>query len=398
MPMNNISLNSAQIGEYDIVICGAGISGLWLLNILITKGFSVLLIEKKSIGGIQTIASQGMIHGGQRYLLNSNASVHADTVSMLPARWNACLEGNGELDLRKVNVLSDSQVMWPTGGSLSHLAASAASHILFAKTKKLTEGEIPEALVTMKDRTVFKLPEKVLDISSLVENLYLPCKDNVRQGVVDSLSRDGRISVSGCQLRAQIIICAAGVGNEEFLSLLGAGQDKAQQRPLRQIMVKEMPFPLYGHGITTSYKPSITVTSHPLPSGGYVWYLGGAIADDVLSLTEADAISFAQKEMKRLFGHLDWSGKEWATWYGMRAEAYSHNGQLPNGPVVQQYGKAMVIWPTKLTMAPLLGDLVLNYLNENDIFPRFSGSPLLLNKLGFPPFSPFPWTQAIWSK
>ena len=56
----------------DIVICGGGGSGLWLLNILKKAGFSVLLVEKNSIGGTQTIASQGMIHGGQRYMLGNN--------------------------------------------------------------------------------------------------------------------------------------------------------------------------------------------------------------------------------------------------------------------------------------------------------------------------------------
>ena len=140
----------------------------------------------------------------------------------------------------------------------------------------------------------------------------------------------------------------------------------------------------------------MTVTSHPLPSGDYVWYLGGALADDSLSLTDNDAIEFAKGKMKEFFSHLDWSGKLWSTWDGLRAEAYSHNGQLPIGPVLQEYGSVLVTWPTKLTLAPLLGDLVLSRLTEKGVLPNHSDSPQKLLNLAFPPMSAFPWDHAVW--
>jgi hypothetical protein len=265
-----------------------------------------------------------------------------------------------------------------------------------AKTRKLDAREVPKALDGLKNLPVYELPEKVLDISSLVDVLSAPYKYQIRKGNVDSLTRDGSLTVSGVLLKAQIIICAAGLGNEELLALMDVAKEKTQRRPLRQLMVKAMPFPLYGHGITTSFKPRITVTSHPLPSGGFVWYLGGAIADETLYLTEDDAITFAKKEMYELFGHLDWAGKEWATWFTFRAEAFSQNGRLPSGPVVQEYGNAMVLWPTKLTLAPLLGDIVLARLVEKGVRPKHSGRTSLLNNMEFPPLARFPWDQASW--
>ena len=383
--------------NYDVVICGGGIAGLWLLNILSKAGFEVLLLEKVALGGVQTIASQGMIHGGQRYMIGKNTSSHAEKVAPLPGRWNACLEGRGDLDLRDVRVLNQTQVMWPTGGRLTKLVLTSASVMLKAKTRKLDGRDVPEALAGLKGVPVYELPEKVLDVASLVEVLSAPHRAKIRKGSIDSLSRDGRLTVSGLQVKAQIVICAAGLGNEELLDLLGAGKEGTQRRPLRQLMVKTMPYPLYGHGITTSYKPRVTVTSHPLHSGGYVWYLGGAIADAILSLPENEAISFAKNEMKEIFGHLDWSGKQWATWYGLRAEAYSEVGRLPNEPVVQEYGNALIIWPTKLTMAPILGDKVLSLLAEKGITPKYSGTGLRQsNDLGLPPQAWFPWEQANW--
>ena len=55
--------------KIDIAILGGGIAGLWLLNLLVSRGYSVVLLEKEALGAGQTIASQGMIHGGVKYAL-----------------------------------------------------------------------------------------------------------------------------------------------------------------------------------------------------------------------------------------------------------------------------------------------------------------------------------------
>ena len=48
----------------DIVIFGGGIAGLWLLNRLQQQGLDVILLESAGLGGGQSLASQGIIHGG----------------------------------------------------------------------------------------------------------------------------------------------------------------------------------------------------------------------------------------------------------------------------------------------------------------------------------------------
>lgn len=396
--LNRESINQPSnfIREYDIVVCGGGVAGLWLLNVLVKAGFNVILIEKHALGGNQTIASQGMIHGGQRYMLGANPSNHADIVEPLPDRWNACLEGRGELDLSEVRVLSETQVMWPTGGRLAHLALSTATHMLKAKTRKFATHEVPKALAGLTTSSIYELPEKVLDVGSLVEVLSGPHNARILRATVDSLASDGSLTVSGLQIKSQIVICAAGLGNEEFLAMLNVGAVTSQRRPLRQFMVKSMDFPLYGHGITTSYKPRITVTSYPLQSGGYVWYLGGAIADEALTLSEDDAIFFVKNEMQSLFSNLDWSAKQWAIWDCIRAEAYCQTGRLPSGPVVQEYGNALVVWPTKLTLTPMLGDYVIERLEKRGVYPFKSDSVRLISQFASPPMASFPWEQVDW--
>lgn len=389
------SLNRIE-RDCDVAIIGGGIAGLWILNILMSKGFNVILIDNKSIGGTQTCASQGMIHGGQRYLLGQNSAVHADSIAGLPQRWRSCLQGHGDIDLRGVNLLSSTQLMWPAGGVLTNFALLAAVQTLSAKTLKLDDDSIPFPLANSSGRSVFQLPEMVLDIKSLIEVLASPYLSRIGMGEVDTLDRDGRISFSGHSIRAQSIICAAGLGNEDFISILESKKRYTQRRPIRQIMVKTMPFPLFGHAITTSYQPRITVTSYPLPSGGFVWYLGGAIADKVLSFTENEAIAFAKEEMLRLFPHLDWTGKKWATWSGTRAEAYTSTGRLPVGPVIQEFNSVLCVWPTKLTLTPQLGDQVLDWLARKKIQPKYCSSYFQSLNLPVPPLEMLPWEQAIW--
>ncbi|PTB84453.1 FAD-dependent oxidoreductase, partial [Pseudidiomarina aestuarii] len=105
---------SQKIITADVVIVGAGIAGLWLHNRLSQLGYHCLLLENQKIGHAQTLSAQGIIHGGSKYALNGILSNAAQTISEMPARWKACLQGNGEIDLSSVNVFTEHQLLWST--------------------------------------------------------------------------------------------------------------------------------------------------------------------------------------------------------------------------------------------------------------------------------------------
>ena len=71
----------------DIVILGGGIAGLWLLNRLYSEGYQPLLIETKALGSGQTLASQGIIHGGLKYALSGSLTGAANVIADMPRRW-----------------------------------------------------------------------------------------------------------------------------------------------------------------------------------------------------------------------------------------------------------------------------------------------------------------------
>ena len=384
--------------EYDMIIFGGGIAGLWLGNTLKRAGYNVILIEKDKLGGGQTLASQGMIHGGQKYVLQGSVTAHAESLAKMPERWDSSFGGYGEIDLTAVNFLSETQVMWPAGSILSDVAVLGAAKLVNAETRKLKRDEFPEALKLKKKfkGPVYQLPEKVLEIRSLIQALAKNLKGRLLQGEVTELLPDGQVAVSGIVMRAQLIIFTAGTGNERALELLRIKEQHAQRRPLRQIMVRNLPYALYGHGIVGSPKPRVTVTSHPSDvPGEYIWYLGGAVAEAGAAMTDNEAIAFAQKELKDIFPDIAWAEKEWATWYGDRAEPYSAKGDLPPGPLVHQRGKILMAWPAKLTFAPALSDRVFEWLKDKDIHPTAKSAPPELPAAGI---ASYPWETAVWRK
>jgi glycine/D-amino acid oxidase-like deaminating enzyme len=383
--------------QYDMIVFGAGIAGLWLANAMKRAGYNVIVIENDRIGGGQTMASHGIIHDGREYSLQGSVTRHAASIAAMPARWDSCLDGYGEVDLTTVKVLSDHQVMWPAAQPLSDVLLQTVAQAANADARKLSLDDIPEPLCGKKSfkGSVYRLPEKVLDTRSLMLALSLPLKGRILKGTATDILPDGQVAVDGVALQAQLVVFAAGTGNERVFEMLKLKKIHTRRRPLRQVMVRSLPYPIYGHGITGAAGPRVTITSHPLSSHEYVWYLGGNIAEEGAKMTDEDALSFARSEMQDMFPAIDWATREWATWAGDRAEPFSENGELPPGPFVHQRGKILVAWPSKLTFAPALADHVFKWLEDKEIAPLVKTDPPPLPTADI---GSYPWETAVWTR
>ena len=98
--------------NFDIIIIGAGIAGLWSANQLQQMGLSVLVLEHEKIGGGQSIHSQGIIHGGIKYSLLGKLSPATKAIATMPKIWQHCFAGNGPIDLSNARLLSKHYVLW----------------------------------------------------------------------------------------------------------------------------------------------------------------------------------------------------------------------------------------------------------------------------------------------
>ena len=308
----------------DAAIVGGGVSGLWLANLLSQRGFSVVICEPRGIGGVQTLASQGIVHGGTKYALDGTAPL-AGALKEMPDRWRACLGGTGEIDLRGVGVLAE-------------------------KVDIRIGGETVE------------VDDLVLDVPSLVRRLARPIAHRIVATTVwpDSLvlnpSGIERIEFDACTIHARIVVLAAGAGNTTLAEQAGFSHAALQHRPLRQTIVRlRRRLAIFAHWMPNprDAEPTMTVTSH-----GSQLRIGGAVADAGVNRDEAAQIVLVKDLLRQAFPNIDIDSARFDTFVADRAEPASDAiRDLPDAYVARR-GNCLLCFPVKLSLAPRLGDLV----------------------------------------
>ncbi len=383
----------SNVLKADIAIFGAGIAGLWTLARLLQAGYSAVLFEKSAIGGIQTITSQGIIHGGTKYALSGSLNKSAQSIAEMPEIWRNALAGKGELDLQGTRLLSQHQHLWSSQGMLSRLTGFFASKAMRSKMLQLNGSERPLLFQNPDFKgALYQLNEPVLDVCSLVERLAKLCEGRIFKWDEQATLTPNSCLIDGFEIKIRALILAAGKGNHELLKQIGHSQPTMQLRPLHMVMLRGNLPPLHAHALGTSANPQLTITSYPLADGQQVWNLGGEIAERGNGRDQASQIKAAKGMMASLLPWLDLSHLQWSTYRIERAETKTLSGQRPDGCFVDQNRGVITIWPTKLAFAPRVAQEVLEHLKQADIQPTSSNlSPLSLER---PPFAKPPWESA----
>ncbi|WP_313651116.1 NAD(P)/FAD-dependent oxidoreductase, partial [Pseudomonas soli] len=341
----------------DVLIVGAGVAGLWLNARLRRLGYSTVLVERASLGGEQTIKSQGIIHGGTKYALHGALTGASEAIADMPRRWREALAGNGELNLSATRLLSEAHYLWSPGTLAGNLTSFFASKAVRGRVDQVKGEQLPPAL---QDRAfkgkVYRLAELVIDVPSLLANLAQLAGDSLLAGERIEPLRDGEelagLVVDGREIRAQRIVLSAGAGTADLLHALGLDQPAMQRRPLHMVLAKGPNLkPLYAHCLGGGPKPRITVTTHPAADGQWVWYLGGDIAEaDGVAREPAAQIAAAQKEIASLLPWVDQSLVRWATLRVDRAEPAQSGLVRPDNAFLADQQRLLVGWPTKLAL------------------------------------------------
>ncbi|WP_166357943.1 NAD(P)/FAD-dependent oxidoreductase [Pseudomonas akapageensis] len=383
----------------DILIVGAGVAGLWLNARLRRLGYSTVLVESASLGGGQSLKSQGIIHGGAKYALHGALTGASEAIADMPRRWREALAGNGELDLSGVRLLSEAHYLWSPGTLAGNLTSFFASKAVRGRVDQVKGQDLPPAL---QDRAfkgkVYRLAELVIDVPSLVERLAELAGDSLLAGQRIQPLKEGEtlvgLRVDDREIRAQRIVLSAGAGNAELLEALGLNQPAMQRRPLHMVLAKGPSLkPLYAHCLGGGPKPRVTVTTHPAADGQWVWYLGGDLAEAEGVAREPEAqIAAARKEISNLLPWIDLSQVRWATLRVDRAEPAQSGLVRPDNAFLAEQQSLMVGWPTKLALAPDFADRVLGALERDGIKP---GNLPALPELPKPPLAQPVWEQLL---
>jgi len=392
MALNNSF--STQIFSTQIVILGGGIAGLWLLNRLCNEGFDAVLLEHNALGGGQTLASQGIIHGGLKYALNGALSPASSAIADMPERWRQCLAGNGELDLSGCQLLSPNYYMWSDSSYRSRLKTFLGSKALRGRIDALQPAEYPAFFRHAAQQnkafsgTLYKLTDFVVDTPSLLRVLSAQYRDRIFRSSEIKLSSNADDGISHVtaeglkgkvQITAQRYIFCAGEGNESLLKQAGISKPEMQKRPLQMVCVHlDHSDPVFVHCIGDSFgmAPRLTITSHPKSSdpgcNKQVWYIGGELAEKGVNRSAAEQQRIAREELSSLFPWVDFSSAQWGSFFINRAEPKVPNLQRPDNAYVGAVQNLLITWPTKLTLSPDLGDAVVQNIRAQQLAPEFS--------------------------
>lgn len=389
---------SAEI-TVDVAIFGGGIAGLWTLSRLRREGYRALLFESQALGGLQSVASQGIIHGGTKYALTGKLTGSAQAIAEMPAIWRAALAGRAGPDLSAVRVLSEYQYLWTSGALVSDIAGFFASKVMQSRMRSVDRGDRPALFDDPRfSGRVYRLEEPVLDPASLAEALVDEIGANccMAPGPFAAERRPHGWHIDwpeGPSVNASAVVLAAGAGNAALLDHFALQSPQMQRRPLHMLMARgDLPL-LYAHALGARAVPRLTVTSYPTGDADVVWYLGGQVAEDGVGRGTTAQIDAGRRELEAVLPWLDQSTLRWATLRIDRAEVASQGGKRPDDAFVSAHDGIVVCWPTKLAFAPRVAQLVSASLQSMALRRQAEDEGTFEALLPRPPLAQSPWDR-----
>lgn len=356
---------SAPAIDLDIVIFGGGAAGLWLLDATKRRGYAALLLEAGALGQGQTIASQGIIHGGLKYTLKGLLTGSAKAIREMPDIWRSCLRGDDAPDLRRTRVRAEFCYLWSTESLRSRAGLIGARRGLRTATTPVAGAERPAILADCPG-TVLKLGEQVISPQSLMSNLVEPHTEHLLQFDPQNLAiqrgnEQAIINLPRLQLSSHQVIFCAGGGNATLRKIAGLTEEVMQRRPLHMVMLRG-PLPqLNGHCIEGAHTRA-TITTDTDSQNRTVWQIGGQVAEDGVKMSAEELIRHARSELSAVLPSVKFNGVEGATYRVDRAEKRLPGGVRPDNVAIIRDGNIITAWPTKLALVPELARRIIEML------------------------------------
>ena len=352
--------------DTDVLIFGGGIAGLWALDRLTRLGYDAVLLEANALGAGQTIAAQGIIHGGMKYALQGSLTSSAANIRDMPNLWRDCLLGGCEPDLQTAVIRAEQCYLWRTDSVTSRLGMLGARIGLRVAPSQLDSSKRPAVLAKCPG-TVAEMNEQVIDPGSVLDAFRKRHESRLFQIDAESttfqLDGDGAIEsirvqneIDGvAEFKPRTTIMCAGGGNEKLLQAVGCEAPPMQRRPLHMVLLRgDLPI-LNGHCVDGA-KTRVTITSTSDSSGRVVWQVGGQIAEDGVQMNESELFTRAAVDLLEVLPGWDFRDVEIACHRVDRAERLMTGFKRPDTFQSVEDKNWIAAWPTKLALAPMMAE------------------------------------------
>ncbi|MDO5090911.1 MAG: hypothetical protein Q4D61_05140 [Cardiobacteriaceae bacterium] len=367
--------------KIDALIIGGGMAGLWTLATLRARGYGAVLLDTGALGGMQTLTSQGIIHGDSHYRPTAAPDADNPATSLMPTRWQQALRGHGELNLRDARILAASQYLWTHSGKLGgYFLARRLGHL-----DKCPPEAYPPFLPGAFRGQCYRLHAAVLDMESVLQTI---AKQYAPWILADCFwqenGRNINVLAAGAmyQFQPRRILYTAGRANSE---LTGHSQ-RHQPLHMAALRVPRNAPDIFGHYLDASGHPVITITTHR-ENTCKIYYLGGIPAEEGIHRSANAHIAHLRAILLQA---LPWLNPEWLgddAFFPFATERISGHGDDDDAhePVIIQRGRKLIAWPGKLTFAPLLAERLVALLPPANANPDFHSRQI-------PRVGTHPWT------
>lgn len=362
--------------KIDAVIIGGGMAGLWTLATLRARGYGAVLLEIGALGGMQTLASQGIIHSDSRYRLISPPDESKASISITPGRWQEALRGHGDLNLRDAQILCAQQYLWTNHNFTSKISGYLVSRRLGDQLEKCSVEAYPPFLPGQFRGNCYTLNAIVLDMPSV---LHTVAKQYAPWILTDCFWKEnGRyinVLSGGAMHRFQPrrVIYTAGRANSE----LTGNSQRYQPLHMAALRVPRNAPDIFGHHLDGNGRLAITITTHR-EKNYKIYYLGGQPAEAGVYLGAPEHIANLRSTLLKA---LPWINQDWLedeAFYPFSAERISGHNDEEDAyePVIVQRGRNLIAWPGKLTFAPLLAERLVALLPPANDNPDFQSGQI----------------------
>jgi glycerol-3-phosphate dehydrogenase len=395
---------STSVIPIDILIFGGGVAGLWTLDELLRHGFDAFLVETRALGQGQTIASQGIIHGGLKYLFAGNLTSPVKAILEMPLIWRQCLEGTRQPNLSATAIRSPYCYIWGTGSLKSKIFLTGSTLALRAAPEPVERANWPAALSGVSGK-VLRVPEQVIDPASMVGALAFRNRKRILH--IDAAQVDFAMGADGKVLEVRVcppaqpqetaafapklVVFAAGEGNAGLREKVGLAPSIMQRRPLHMVMARGKLLALFGHCVGGP-RPRVTITGTADSKGRSIWQVGGQIAEDGVKMERRQLVDHARRELSECVPGMSFEEVELSTYRIDRAEAATATGQIPDDVHLVREGNVITAWPTKLALAPRLAQRVIEEISQQKDGAPETDDDRLAN-WPQPPIALAPWEQ-----
>ena len=286
-----------QSSEVALQVPGSSNS---LANKVITYAFGT---ETNLVIG-QTLASQGMIHGGLKYALTGLLSNESEAIAEMPFRWRNCLHSKRQrLICVALKILSNNYYMYSS--KIGKLASFFASKALRGRIEKVAHDDKPEVFNQFKG-LLYKLNDLVLNTESLLRELLSGLEDRVfklecSDKTVKKIDRGYQLNLSDTKIETDTLINCSGNGTQSLLETLNISEFNIQNRPLKQIIVDApQDLNMFAHCLTNLSSTEPQNDHHNPPEKEKIWYIGGRLATEGAHLSDDVLIQKAKAELKHM--------------------------------------------------------------------------------------------------